>query len=145
MANASARVQVDGSLYLVAVQQMPKMRQDGDGPAAQVFNSVTGEAMAVISLTEVFEGRAQVIKITVPESQVPDGAVPGAVVRPVGLVCSPWGNAGFNGQVNTGLSYRAERIELLRAGAAVPVAVPASAAAAASAGESRAKGAEVNK
>ncbi len=134
MANAMARVQVDGSLFLVALPAAPKMRQSDDGsPAVQVFNSVTAEAMAVISLTEVSDGRAQVIKITVPESQVPQGAVPGTQVRPVGLVCSPWGTPGFNGQINTGLSYRAERIELHTAPAP------------ASAGQAQPKGSEAQK
>ncbi|MFI1096312.1 hypothetical protein [Streptomyces sp. NPDC020917] len=129
-----ARVHVDGSLYLVAVSKAPKMRQDEKGNAEQVFNSATGEAMSVISLTEVFEGRAQVIKISVPESQVPETAVPGTVVRPVGLVCSPWGMAGMGNQINTGLSYRAERIDL--AAASVPAPAPVTA------GETRSKEAQ---
>jgi len=135
-----ARVHVDGSLYLVAVSKTPKMRTDESGNAEQVFNSATGEAMAVISLTEVFEGRAQVIKISVPASQVPETAVPGTVVRPVGLVCSPWGMAGMGSQINTGLSYRAERIDL-----AATIPAPAAPAAAATAGETRVKGSEASK
>lgn len=142
MANTMARVQVDGSLFMVAVPSTPKMRQGEDGTVTQVFNSVTAEAMAVISLTEVFEGRAQVIKVTVPASQVAEGAQTGALVRPVGLVCSPWGMPGIGGQVNTGLSFRADRIELA---AASPVPSSAPASAAGSASEGRNKGTEAGK
>ncbi len=141
MATQMARVQVDGSLFMVAVPSTQKLRQNDDGSVSEVFNSVTAEAVMVITLTEVFEGRAQVLKISVPASQVPESAVPGTVVRPVGLVCSPWGMPGFNGQVNTGLSYRAERIELV----AAPAAALAGASAGSSAGESRGKGAEAQK
>ncbi len=108
-----ARVQVEGSQWMVAVAPMPKMRQpdDGKGAPVQVFNSVTGEAMSVVSLVEMFEDRAQVIKITVPSSGIPEGLAAGALVVPVGLVCSPWANK-FGEQVNSGLSYRAEGLEL---------------------------------
>jgi hypothetical protein len=111
-----ARVQVEGSQWMVAVQAMPKMRQpdDGKGVPVQVFNSTTGEAMSVISLVEMFQDRAQVIKITVPTSGVPEGLTAGAQVVPVGLICSPWANK-FGEQVNSGLSYRAESVGLLKA------------------------------
>ncbi len=107
-----ARVQVDGAQWMVAVASAPKMRQseDGKGAPVQVFNSVTGEAMSVVSLVEMFADRAQVIKITIPTSGIPEGLANGTLVVPVGLVCSPWANR-FGEQINSGLSYRADALK----------------------------------
>ncbi len=110
-----ARVQVDGAQWMVAVAPAPKMRQpeDGKGVPVQAFNSVTGELMSVVSLVEMLGDRAQVIKITVPTSGIPEGLTTGALVVPVGLVCSPWANK-FGEQVSSGLSYRADALKIAK-------------------------------
>ncbi|NEA59405.1 hypothetical protein G3I60_35915 [Streptomyces sp. SID13666] len=115
MARAFAKVDTAGSLFMVAVVAVDKLKETAEGmPPERAFDRMSGEALSVVNLVETFEGRAQILKITVPESQLPKGMAPGSVVRPVGLVASPWGMPGMGGQVNVGLSYRAEGLELAK-------------------------------
>jgi hypothetical protein len=67
----------------------------------------------IVNLVESLDGRAQVIKVTIPESGVPEGLAPGSAVKPLGMIASPWANS-FGDQVNSGLSYRAEGLEVAK-------------------------------
>ncbi|MCZ4117799.1 hypothetical protein [Streptomyces sp. H39-S7] len=115
MARAFAKVDTAGSMFMVAVAAVDKLKDTAEGmPPERAFDRMSGEALSVVNLVEMFDGRAQILKITVPASQIPDKLAPGAVVRPMGLIASPWGMAGMGGAVNVGLSYRAEGLELVK-------------------------------
>ncbi|MFJ5025818.1 hypothetical protein ACIQAM_32895 [Streptomyces goshikiensis] len=63
------------------------------------------------------DGRAEIMKITVPQSGLATGLKPGAMVRPVDLFATPWARI-FNGQLSDGVAYRAARLELVAVEAA---------------------------
>ena len=112
MAKASVLVDTARSTYMVVMPPIEKMQGDNDAPKVRAFDRETGEGLSVVTLAETFGDRAQVIKVTVPESQIPAGVMPGTQVRPMDMVASVWANKGFGDQVNSGLSYRAKSLEL---------------------------------
>ncbi|WP_316741018.1 hypothetical protein [Streptomyces sp. MK7] len=63
------------------------------------------------------DGRAEALKITVPETGLAAGLKPGVMVRPVELFATPWARI-FNGRLSDGVAYRAARLELVAAEAA---------------------------
>ncbi|MFC8831422.1 hypothetical protein ACFT9I_39495 [Streptomyces sp. NPDC057137] len=63
------------------------------------------------------DGRAEVLKITVPETGLAAGLKPGVMVRPVELFATPWARI-FNGQLSDGVAYRAALLELVTVEAA---------------------------
>ncbi|MEV6314272.1 hypothetical protein [Streptomyces sp. NPDC051776] len=112
MAKASVLVNTDLSTYMVVMPPVDKMQGADDAPKVRAFDRETAEVLSVITLAETFKDRAQVIKVTVPESQIPEAITPGMQVRPVEMIASVWANKGFGDQVNSGLSYRAKALEL---------------------------------
>ncbi|MFJ7193612.1 SCO3933 family regulatory protein [Streptomyces bacillaris] len=72
----------------------------------------TGESLYTVTVMLMEDGRAEIMKITVPESGLAAGLKPGAVVRPVELFATPWARI-FNGQLSDGVAYRAARLELV--------------------------------
>jgi len=70
----------------------------------------TGEHLYTVTVMLMEEGRAEILKITVPQSGVPEGLKPGLMVRPVDLFASPWARI-FNGSLSEGVAYRAARLE----------------------------------
>jgi hypothetical protein len=77
----------------------------------------TGESLYTVTVMLMEDGRAEVLKITVPESGLAAGLKPGVMVRPVELFATPWARI-FNGQLSDGIAYRATRLELIAAEAA---------------------------
>ncbi|MBO8195591.1 hypothetical protein ITI46_28655 [Streptomyces oryzae] len=108
MAKPFVRVDVSASSYMVATLPVPKVRNQETGEL--YADQKTGEPLATVNLVETLDGRAQLIKVTIPESGAPEGLAPGAQVVPRGMIASPWANK-FGDQVNTGLAYRAEGLE----------------------------------
>ncbi|WP_042378815.1 SCO3933 family regulatory protein [Streptacidiphilus melanogenes] len=123
MARITVRPDLTGVTHIVAVPPTVKVKDMETGEIAVDRDGKT--RLFTVQLMETFGLQAQVIKVTVPETGLIDGLALGAIVRPVGLIASPWGNA-FGGQVTVGLAYRAESLEL-----ANPTAAPAKAEAAA--------------
>jgi hypothetical protein len=128
MARITVRPDLTGVTHMVAVPPTPKIKDLETGEIALDRDGKT--RMFTVQLMELFGVSAQVIKVTVPETGLADAElmVPGAVVRPVGLIASPWGNA-FGGQVQVGLAYRADAFVV--ATPAAPAAAPVKADAAA--------------
>lgn len=123
MARITVRPDLTGMTHLVAVPPTVKIRNLETGEIALDRDGKT--ALYTVELLEVGGPAAQVIKITVPEtglSGLIDTLATGQIVRPVGLVAAPWGNY-FGGQVNVGLSYRADALVLVTP--AVPASAPA--------------------
>ncbi|BBB00176.1 putative replication activator protein [Actinacidiphila reveromycinica] len=72
----------------------------------------TGASLYTVTVMLMQDGRAEVLKITVPETGLAAGLKPGVMVRPMELFATPWVRI-FNGQVSDGVAYRAARLELV--------------------------------
>ncbi|QKW21110.1 hypothetical protein HUT16_20435 [Kitasatospora sp. NA04385] len=123
MARITIRPDLTGTVHMVASPPAVKLADASTGLVATDRES--GATLYTVQLVETYDGTAQLIKVTVPEGGVDTSLAPGSVVRPVGLVATPWANV-FNGQVSNGVAYRAESLSVLSA-----VALPADAAVAA--------------
>lgn len=108
MAKQTVRVDINASEYRLVMPVIPKVRDEQTGEIAK--DRQTGEAMYIAHLAETSEGRAQLVKVTIPETGQAEGLKPGDLVRPVELTASPWANV-FGDQVNSGLAYRAKGLE----------------------------------
>lgn len=71
----------------------------------------TGDSLYTVTVMLMEEERAEILKISVPESGLPEGLKPGMAVRPVDLMATPWARI-FNGQLSDGVAYRAAKLEL---------------------------------
>lgn len=72
----------------------------------------TGEHLYTVTGMLMEDGRAEVLKITVAESGIPQGLKPGVMLRPLELFATPWARV-FNGSLSDGVAYRAGRLELV--------------------------------
>jgi hypothetical protein len=72
----------------------------------------TGAKLYTITLFFMEEDRAEALKITVPETGLPNGLHPGVPVMPVELFATPWARI-FNGSLSDGIAYRAGRLDLV--------------------------------
>ncbi|MEV5099047.1 hypothetical protein ACFC5H_34245 [Streptomyces rochei] len=72
----------------------------------------TGAKLFVVTLFFMEDDRAEAMKITVPETGLPNGLKPGVPVMPVELFATPWARI-FNGSLSDGIAYRAERLDLV--------------------------------
>ncbi|MEW2083929.1 MULTISPECIES: hypothetical protein [unclassified Streptomyces] len=77
----------------------------------------TGVKLYTITLFFMEDERAEALKITVPETGLPNGLRPGVPVMPVELFATPWARI-FNGQLSDGIAYRAASLELTAPAAA---------------------------
>ncbi|WP_435885717.1 SCO3933 family regulatory protein [Streptomyces subrutilus] len=77
----------------------------------------TGDSLYTVTVMLMEDGRAEIMKITVPQPGLVAGLKPGAMVRPVDLFATPWARI-FNGQLSDGVAYRAARLELVAVEAA---------------------------
>ncbi|MFJ9816042.1 hypothetical protein ACIRU3_12330 [Streptomyces sp. NPDC101151] len=78
----------------------------------------TGAKLFTVTLFFMEEDRAEALKITVPETGLPNGLKPGVPVMPMELFATPWARI-FNGSLSDGIAYRADRLDLV---APAPVA-----------------------
>ncbi|MFF0224924.1 hypothetical protein [Streptomyces sp. NPDC004629] len=72
----------------------------------------TKAKLMTVTLFFMEEDRAEALKITVPETGLPNGLKPGLPVMPVELFATPWARI-FNGSLSDGIAYRAERLDLV--------------------------------
>ncbi|MFE6554255.1 hypothetical protein ACFVHS_38570 [Streptomyces sp. NPDC057746] len=77
----------------------------------------TGASLHTMMVMLMEDGRAEVLKVTVPETSLAAGLKPGAMVRAIELFATPWARI-FNGQLSEGVAYRAARLELVTVEAA---------------------------
>ncbi|WAL96539.1 hypothetical protein [Streptomyces sp. Je 1-369] len=85
----------------------------------------TGERLFHVTVMLMEDGRAEMMRITVPESGLPNGLQIGSVVRPVDLFATPWARIN-NGNLSDGVAYRAKSLDLATPPA--PAAQPAASA-----------------
>ncbi|MGW7004981.1 hypothetical protein ACWGCW_19785 [Streptomyces sp. NPDC054933] len=111
--------------YMYVIPAEPKINGQTGEPATDY---TTGEVLAVVSLLQTSPGKAEVLKIAVANSGVPDGLTVGTYVRPVGLVATPWARVNNNGQLAEGIAYRATAIERSNAPATPAPSAPADSA-----------------
>ncbi|MEU2821956.1 hypothetical protein ABZ763_06630 [Streptomyces bacillaris] len=119
-------------IYITGTGNTPKIKNPETGEIAT--DRDTGEVLHTVTVMQMSDGRAEILKITVPESGVPAGLLPGVMVRPVDLIATPWARI-FNGSLSDGVAYRVSRLELVQApamaGPAAPVETVSESAAAA--------------
>jgi hypothetical protein len=72
----------------------------------------TGAKLFTVTLFFMEDDRAEALKITVPETGLPNGLKPGMPVMPVELFATPWARI-FNGSLSDGIAYRADRLDLV--------------------------------
>ncbi|WP_432198616.1 hypothetical protein [Streptomyces sp. bgisy027] len=72
----------------------------------------TNAKLYTLTLFFMEEDRAEALKITVPETGLPNGLKPGVPVMPVELFATPWARI-FNGSLSDGVAYRADRVDLV--------------------------------
>ncbi|MFD8331936.1 hypothetical protein ACFV42_04630 [Streptomyces solisilvae] len=114
MAMTRIRVGLLPSTQLIAgTPPMPKMKDPEAGVVA--VDRDTQETLYTLTVFLMEEGRAEQMKITLPESGLPKGLQPGTPVQVTDLFATPWARI-FNGQLSEGVAYRAAKLEL--AGAA---------------------------
>ncbi|MFE0858223.1 SCO3933 family regulatory protein [Streptomyces mutabilis] len=116
MAMSRIRVALLPSAVCIAgTEPVLKIKDQQTGEVAT--DRETGQSLYTVTVMLMEDGRAEVLKITVPESGLAAGLKPGVMVRPVELFATPWARI-FNGQLSDGVAYRAARLELVAAEAA---------------------------
>ncbi|WP_233521979.1 hypothetical protein [Streptomyces triticagri] len=73
----------------------------------------TNAPLYTIQLMLMEAGRAELLKVTVPETGLPNGLKPGVVVKPLGLVATPWARI-FNGNLSQGVAFRTPALTLVQ-------------------------------
>lgn len=120
-----ARIQVlvkPTDTYITGTNGAPKIKNPETGEIAT--DRDTGETLYTVTVMQMSDGRAEILKITVPESGLPAGLTAGVMVRPVDLIATPWARI-FNGSLSDGVAYRVSRLELVQAPAMAAPATPA--------------------
>lgn len=96
--------------FMVGNQPVPKY---SDAEKTQfATDRETGVKLFTVTLFLMEEDRAEALKVTVPETGLPNGLMPGVPVMPVELFATPWARI-FNGSLSDGIAYRADRLDLL--------------------------------
>ncbi|MDJ0342517.1 hypothetical protein [Streptomyces sp. PH10-H1] len=96
--------------YLAGTDATVKIKDPQTGEIAT--DRETGEHLYTVTVMLMEEGRAEILKITVAQSGIPEGLKPGVMVRPVDLFATPWARI-FNGNLSDGVAYRAARLDLV--------------------------------
>ncbi|MEU4918951.1 hypothetical protein AB0G29_06215 [Streptomyces parvus] len=95
--------------FLVGTGAVPKW-SDAE-KTVQAKDRETGAPLFTVTLFCMEEDRAEALKVTVPETGLPNGLKPGVPVLPVELFATPWARI-FNGSLSDGIAYRADRLTL---------------------------------
>ncbi|WKU45939.1 hypothetical protein Q3V23_18780 [Streptomyces sp. VNUA116] len=112
MAMTRIRVGLLPSAVLMAgTMPAPKIKDPETGEIAT--DRDTGESLYTVTAMLIEDGRAEMMKVTVPQSGIPDGIQPGRPLRPVDLFATPWARV-FNGNLSDGVAYRASALELVQ-------------------------------
>lgn len=106
------RVRTDGVLYLVITPPTVKLRSPETGEIAKQRD--TGQTLYVIQLAESVEGRAHLLKVTIPENGLPKNLATGQSVTPLNLTATPWARLFTPDQLSEGVVYRADALEVLK-------------------------------
>ncbi|MDB1087352.1 hypothetical protein PJ985_07220 [Streptomyces sp. ACA25] len=103
----SIRVETSSATILLTEAPTPKVRDRQTGEIAK--DATSGEALMKIGVVYIEEGESSLFHVTVPESGVSEGLVPGSPVALPGLVARPWESV-FNGRERHGIAFRAAAV-----------------------------------
>ncbi|MEV5432324.1 hypothetical protein [Streptomyces sp. NPDC052701] len=103
----SFKIDLSTAVVFVATAPEPKMANKKTGERA--LDRETGAGLSTVGLLVSDEGEGNLYQVTVPETGIPEGLMPGMPVRVVGLKARDWENE-FNGQKRHGISFRAVAI-----------------------------------
>ena len=103
----SFKIDLSTAVVFVATAPVPKLVNQKTGERA--MDRETGAGLSTVGLLVSDEGEGNLYQVTVPETGIPEGLVPGMPVRVVGLKARDWENE-FNGQKRHGISFRAVAI-----------------------------------
>ncbi|MHA5050042.1 SCO3933 family regulatory protein [Streptomyces sp. SD15] len=106
------RVRTEGAVYLVITPPAPKVRNTETGEIAKHRES--GQLLFTVSLAETADGRAQILKLTVPENGLSKNLTVGQPVTPVNLTATPWARMFTADQLSEGVVYRADALEAVK-------------------------------
>ncbi|GLW17271.1 hypothetical protein Stsp01_40140 [Streptomyces sp. NBRC 13847] len=104
MARTSIRVGLlPSTRFMLGALPVPKYTDLESGIFAT--DRETGAKLYTVMIFLMEDDRAETLKVTVPETGLPNGLKPGMPVKTIDLVANPWANM-FNGQVSSGVTYR---------------------------------------
>jgi hypothetical protein len=106
-------VDTTGALVMVAQDPRPKLKDRRTGEVAT--DAETGATLMTLDVTFVANGEAEVMNLTVPETGLPEGLMPGMPIKLTALVARPWANE-FNGEKRSGIAFRASAVTVANFG-----------------------------
>ncbi|UNS99239.1 hypothetical protein MMF93_24360 [Streptomyces tubbatahanensis] len=101
------KIDLSTATVFVATAPEPKMVNKKTGERAT--DRDTGAGLSTVGLLVSDEGEGNLYQVTVPETGLQEGLVPGTPVSVVGLKARDWENE-FNGQKRHGIAFRAVAI-----------------------------------
>ncbi|MYT70311.1 MULTISPECIES: hypothetical protein [unclassified Streptomyces] len=101
----SFKIDLQTAVVFVATAPEPKMVNKKTGERAMDRDN-PGVALSTVGLLVSDEGEGNLYQVTVPETGLPEGLVPGMPVSVTGLKARDWENT-FNGEKRHGISFRA--------------------------------------
>ncbi|MFK0171140.1 hypothetical protein ACIQU5_20290 [Streptomyces sp. NPDC090306] len=104
----SFKIDLSSATVFVATAPVPKLVSKETGERA--VDRETGAGLSTVGLLIADEGEANLYKVTVPETGVPDNLVVGVPVTVVGLKARDWENTFSNGKSGHGIAFRAAAI-----------------------------------
>ncbi|MFI0739964.1 hypothetical protein ACH4PU_18035 [Streptomyces sp. NPDC021100] len=100
----SFKIDLSTAVVFVATPPVPKLVNKQT--AERAVDRESGAGLSTVGLLISDEGEGNLYQVTVPETGLPEGLVPGTPVSVVGLRARDWENE-FNGQKRHGISFRA--------------------------------------
>ncbi|MEU1656043.1 hypothetical protein ABZ527_07785 [Streptomyces griseofuscus] len=100
---------IDLSTAVVFVATAPEVKMANKKTGERAVDRETGASLSTVGLLISDEGEGNLYQVTVPETGLPEGLVPGMPVKVVGLKARDWENE-FNGQKRHGIAFRAVAI-----------------------------------
>ncbi|MFH8566867.1 hypothetical protein [Streptomyces sp. NPDC017993] len=110
MARTSIRVGLLPETQLMA-GSLPAAKWKDQEKGERAIDQATGAPLSTVMIFLMEGERAEALKVTVPEKGLPNGLKPGMRIKTVDLMANPWANL-FNGQVSSGVAYRATALVL---------------------------------
>jgi hypothetical protein len=95
----------NAALMLGAVRPKVKDRQTGE----RAVDRDSGTPLVLADVMFVLDERAEMITVTVPETGIAKGTLPGTAVTVTGLCATPWESV-LGGQARHGIAFRATAV-----------------------------------
>ncbi|MEW2569671.1 hypothetical protein [Streptomyces sp. NPDC047070] len=102
----SFKIDLQTAVVFVATAPEPKVKNFATGERAV---NQEGLAMSTLGLLVSDEGEGNLLKVSIPETGLPEGLAPGMPVRVVGLKAKDWENV-IKGEKRSGIAFSAVAI-----------------------------------